>query len=184
MNLWLGPYPSEANAAYHRARSAGLSQVRAMVVGNVASFKDAWTFRRKLAAQVGCSVRTVQRALTQAKMEGLIGIARGKKTETPPGADRPVDCGWSHRWTIGWGKAGELVKQAVTAAKERAIARWLLRKMPSVSPVSTPAPDTLPTGQRPRGVNPNHRAWTAEELDAELARQAVALAERQRPPPT
>lgn len=159
---------SEARAAYQRARNSGLSPLRSLVIGSVASFKECWTFRRKLAAHVGCSVRTVQRALTQAKAEGLINTARAKKTDIPPNWQHgPVTCGWSHRWVIGWGKAGEAVKEAVNQAK----ARWFVRqtmheRKPTRSTVDQVAPKP-PVKQR---TEYQRRSWTAEELDAELAR--------------
>lgn len=153
--------------------------MRALVIGSVASFKECWTFRRNLAAKVGCSVRTVQRALTQAREEGLIGMARAKKTEVPPNWQHgPVTCGWSHRWTIGWGKAAEVVQDAVHAAK----ARWLV-KIASTPPKSTTAASGPPLDRRSLAPAPRteyqRRTWTAAELDAELERLAA-----EKPPPT
>lgn len=180
-SLWLGPVHTEARAAYQRAREAGLSTMRALVIGSVASFKECWAFRRKLAAKVGCSVRTVQRALTQARSEGLIGVARAKKGETPPNwAHGPVDCGWSHRWTIGWGAAATVVRDQVHAAK----ARWLIKHAlgPKVPGKAAAAPIVGST------MDPKRRKWTAEELDAELMKAAddarAAWERRQKPPPS
>src|SRR3972149_2480929 len=102
---WPGPAFVEARAAYERARSTGLSAARALVLGCIASFKDGWICRKNLADHTGLSVRTVQRAITQGKETGLIGVGRAKPNEIPPGMDRPVPCGWSHRWPIGWGAA-------------------------------------------------------------------------------
>lgn len=178
--LWLGPVHSEARAAYHRARDTGLSPLRSLVVGSIASFKECWAFRTKLAAHVGCSVRTVQRAITQAKSEGLIGVARAKKGEKPPNWDREVPCGWSHRWVIGWGRAGEAVKQAVDAAR----ARWIIRSA-MVAPAKPAEKPPVAESQAPRTygstMDPRHgprRRWTAAELDAELER----LERLKRPP--
>lgn len=151
--VWEGPYQSEGTAAFKRALEAGISLLRAFSLGNIGSFRDGWITRRKLASRAKCSVRTVQRAITQARQLGLLGVARAKKGEIPPGMDRPLDCGFSHRWTIGFGKAGEAVKQAVAVAR----VKYLTRKAASVSP---PKPEPKP-----------HRRWTPEELDAELARR-------------
>jgi DNA-binding transcriptional MocR family regulator len=175
--MWLGPVHSEARAAYHRARTTGLSPLRSLVIGTVASFKDCWTFRRNLAKQVGCSVRTVQRALTQARSEGLIGVARAKKTEVPPNWQHgPVTCGWSHRWVIGWGKAGEAVKEAVEAAK----ARWFVRhsmapKPPAPASYMTPAAKSVAPRSEFSGLR-----MTAAQIDAELER----LDALKKPPPS
>ena len=131
--LWIGPVHTEATAAYKRAREAGLTSARSLVVGTIASRKDGWMFRSTIAAKLGISIRTVQRAITQAKELGLMKVLlckyemQGKKrvyTETPPGLDGPIQNAWTHRWTIGWGMAGAAVKAAVDAAR----ARWLVRE--------------------------------------------------------
>jgi len=175
-SLWLGPVHTEARAGYQRARNAGLSPLRSLVIGTVASFKECWTFRKNIARKVGCSVRTVQRALTQARQEGLIGVARAKKNEVPPNWEHgPVTCGWSHRWVIGWGKAGQAVADAVHAAK----ARWLVKhaapqKTPTISPPIGSTMDPKPKRRQPPGGK-----WTAEYIDAELDRLAA-----EKPPPS
>jgi hypothetical protein len=172
--LWLGPSPATARDAYHRARAGGMTALRALVVGNIASHRDCWAFRKRLASQVGCSVRTVQRAITQAASMGLIGVARAKRGERPPGLDSEVPCGWSHRWIVGFGQAGAAVKRAVDAAR----ARWIARR--SVTPTSPGA--CVSKACRPKMAAPTFRrdkpSWTAEELDRELERLA-----REKPPP-
>ncbi len=183
--LWLGrAYHDEARAAYARARAVGLTSLRALVIGSIASFKDCWAHRRQLARHIGCSVRTVQRAITQAKAEGLIGVAHCKVQkidgrnvfEQPPGADRPVTCGWSHRWTVGWGKAGAAVKQAVEAARARFIVRAALhapktKAHPTLN-VSDPAKTEprwkrAPDGREWRNMDPDE---VKRELDSALER--------------
>jgi len=155
--------------------------MRALVIGSVASFKECWAFRRKLAAKVGCSVRTVQRALTQARSEGLIGLARAKKDEVPPGWQHgPVTCGWSHRWVMGWGKAGEAARDAVHAAK----ARWFVKHTLSSMPPKVAGAATE-TG-KPRTYKP--RPMTPDELDADLMAAVAAAREAserlKKPPPS
>jgi hypothetical protein len=173
--LWLGPVHTEARAAYTRARGRGLTPLRSLIVGTVASFKDCWAFRSKIAAFVGCSVRTVQRALTQARSEGLIGVARGKKNECPPNWKSPVACGWSHRWTVGWGKAGAAVRDAVDAAR----ARWLVRHaahLPARSHPTLAVAEPLKTGPRWK-VAPSGREWRSMGVD-EIERELAAALER------
>lgn len=180
--LWLGPVHSEAKAAFVRARAVGLTSLRALVVGNVASFKDCWAFRSKIARQVGCSVRTVQRALTQAREEGLIGVARAKKGECPPNWKKPVECGWSHRWTVGWGKAGAAIKQAVEAAR----ARWIVRHavhLPAKSHVTLNVASPEKTGPKWKTA-PDGREWrnmSAEDIERELNAALERVPEK--PPP-
>lgn len=161
---YLGSDWGTARYAEARAREAGLSALRAAVVGDIASFKDGWVFRSKLAAENDCSVRTVQRAITQAKGEGLIGVARAAKTEVPPGAKAPIPCGWSHRWTIGRELAGDELRAAIARAKLAQLTRRTLAAPPGVPH----APKQAPAAPR---------RYTPDELDAELQRLAdVAIA--------
>jgi hypothetical protein len=159
LGMWIGPSPHEAVAGYNRAREQGMSPLRALAFGQIASFRDGWVFRSKIAKRIGASVRTVGRAIRQAKDLGLLGTARAKKTEIPPGLERPLVCGWSHRWIIGWGKAGEAVKLAVNAARARRLTKLTAK------------------GLRPV-AQPQRRRWTAEQLERELELRA-----RQVPPP-
>lgn len=176
---WLGDSYYEAQAAFHRARRAGLSILRSLVVGNIASFKDCWTFRSNIASFLGISVRTVQRGITDAKAQGLIGVGRvageKAKTEIPPGKGkdgkpfRPFACGWCHRWTIGWGKAGEAVKEAVEAAR----ARWLVKhaihlpeRAHATLNVNAPGKSAPRTKLSPSGRE--LRTMTREEIQREL----------------
>jgi hypothetical protein len=174
--LWLGPSPNEARAAYGRARESGMSALRALVVGNIASHRDCWAFRAKLAQKVGCSVRTVQRAITQATSLGLIGVARAKPNEKPPGVGHVVPCGWSHRWTVGWGRAGAAVKRAVDAAR----ARFTLRRASRPLPRDACAAKARQCGGKAPQLG---RTWTAAELDAELALVPRTPNVPERPPP-
>jgi hypothetical protein len=138
-----------------------MSAGRALVLGTIASFKQCWMFRRKIAEHTGLSVRTVQRAITQGRELGLMGTARAKPNEVPPGLDKPVVCGWSHRWVVGWGLAVARAKEAVERAR--------LRRLAKLAAPDAPAPKRPP--------NPRQRHYTAEELDAELLRLA------EKPPP-
>ena len=175
--LWLGPFVAEARGAYLRARQAGMSAIRALVLGNIASFREGWMFRKNLALQVGCSVRTAQRAITQAKELGLLGVARAKPKEIPPGLDGPLPFGWSHRWTIGWGQAGAAIKKAIELARLKFTLRRSSRPMPS-TPCETAKPKTCAERSPHQG-----RTWTPAELDAELERAAHAQPPREKPPP-
>lgn len=167
--IFMGPVAAEGRAMYQRAREAGISPLRSLILGNVASFKDCWAFRRKLADFAKCSVRTVQRALTQAVSEGLIGKARNKPGEKPPNWDNEVPCGWSHRWTIGWGAAAKEVAERVAAAK----ARWLVKVAVQTTPTKAPgkpAPAGVAPKAQPTSRPEYRRKMTAQELDAELER--------------
>jgi len=172
--LWLGPDGAEARAAYARARAAGMNLLRSMVIGCIASFRDGWAFRHTIARKVGCSVRTVQRAINEGRALGLIQVFRAKKGERPPGCSTPLKCGWSHRITVGFGRAAAAALAAVAAAR----VKWMLRHPPKM-----PAP-TLAAGcqadkrgtpivralTKPPPTPNQRRTWTAEEIDAELER--------------
>lgn len=161
---YLGSDWGTARVAEARAREAGLSALRAGIIGDIASFKDGWVFRSKLAAENDCSVRTVQRAITQAKNEGLIGVARAKENEVPPGAAGPIPCGWSHRWTVGRELAGDELRAAIARAK----LAQLTRRMGAPSSAGVPHAPKPP---------PPPRRYSSDELDAELQRLAdVAIA--------
>lgn len=128
-------------------------------------------------------MRTVQRALTQARSEGLIGLARAKKTEVPPGWQHgPVTCGWSHRWVIGWGQAGQAVADRVHAAKARWMVKIAMAGTPT-KPSQAPADKRNLSATTPR-TERQRRNWTAAELDAELDRLEAAGAPPWRAPPT
>lgn len=154
---WPGPHHWEAKQAYIRAREAGLSLARSWIVGGIASFQDAWIFRSKLAKFFRLSVRTVQRAITEAHAVGLIGKARAKQGEIPPGANTPIPCGWSHRWTIGWGKAADVARAEIEQTRVARAAKAAIKT-------------TVTFVSKARRQDRPARRWTAEELDAELAR--------------
>lgn len=170
--MWLGPFAAEALEAFHRALEQGLTTSRALVVGQVASFQDCWAFRSRIAERLGISSRTVQRALTEAQDLGLIGKARAKKGEVPPGLTNEVHCGWSHRWTIGWGQAADRARAAIAQARMVRLAKKLLAAPIPKAEVERRAAAQVKAEQvsRERWTT-TPRRWTAEELDAELARR-------------
>lgn len=159
--LWPGPHTQEAVKAFHRAIESGMVSLRALVVGCVASFRDCWAFQSQIAKRCGCSVRTVQRALRQARELGLIECHRSKRNENAPGLGKPVPCGWSHRWAVGWGLVGDAVKQAINIARAKMTIPGVFRRIKKRKPTPEPRP----------------KRWTVEEIDAELARRQA-----QRPP--
>lgn len=176
--MWLGPDAAEARRVFGRGLEAGMTALRALILGQVASFRDCYAFRSTIARRVGCHIRTVARAFAQATELGMLGRARAKRDERTPGdpqsgGGRVIPCGWSHRWIVGRGKQG----QAADAAEAGARARWLVKRA-----FEAPKPNaaTAPTAAKPKAPERAHfrRAVTAEELDAMLAREA-----RERPPP-
>ena len=165
---WIGPDHHEARLQEQLARSEGLTVARARVVGHIGSMRDCWAFRRKLADAVGVSVRTVQRAITQAKELGLIDVHRAKENEVPPGAKGPIPCGWSHRWAIARGMGIAAAAAAVAAARVRAAARAATRAVRAMA-------------RRGRHERTAHNAES--ERRRALARQFVEDVQSGREPP-
>jgi DNA-binding transcriptional MocR family regulator len=126
-----------------------------LVLGVIASFKNGWISRRAIARHLRISVRTVQRAISEAKSLGLLGVARFKPNEVPPGAKAPITCGGSHRWTIGWGLAGKAVQNAIAKAR----ARWLSRAAAAATALAFGATSPGPAG------SPRLRSWEVERVD-------------------
>lgn len=153
--LWPGPYGQEAVRAFHRATEAGMNTLRSLVVGSVGSFRDCWMFQRELAKRLGCSARTVQRALRQARDLGLVQCHRSKPQEKAPVLGKIVDCGWSHRWAVGWGVAAEAAKCAVSVARMARIIPGAFGHRRKAVPERAP------------------QRWTAEQINAELARRSA-----------
>jgi len=169
---YLGPNFHEGRHAQQRAREAGLSSARAEVIGNIASQPDLFAFRETIAEQVGCSVRTVARALKQGVEEGLIRVHLCKKGEKTP-TGRKLNCRWSHRWFVGRGLAAAAAVAAIAAAK-------LARVTRAASRAALPPRQPVPRGSKAR---PAPRRWTPEEIEAELAKLPPDPPELAKPPP-
>lgn len=152
--MWPGEFPNEATRAFNRAIEAGMTSLRSLVIGSVGSFRDCWMFQGSIAKRIGCSIRTVQRALRQGRELGLIECHRSKPKEKAPGIGRTLPCGWSHRWLIGWGRSNDAVKKLVNVARAQRIVSGAFRNRPK-------------TPEKPA----THRRWSAEEIEAELARR-------------
>jgi DNA-binding Lrp family transcriptional regulator len=114
-------------------------------------------FQRQIAQKVGCSLRTVQRALKQARELGLIICHRSKPNEKAPGLGKVVECGWSHRWAVGWGEAVEAARVAVNVARAKVA-----------------LPGAFGSRRKPPPHPAPRKRWTVEEIDAELARRSQA----------
>lgn len=54
--------------------------------------------------QIRGRVRTIQRAVRQAKAMGVLVSRRLRRGERPPGARQPITCGGAVRRFIAWGK--------------------------------------------------------------------------------
>lgn len=174
-SMWMGSDHLEAQALFRRLIEAGLTAARAFAVAQIGSFSsgNGWVFRKAMAKHGSCSVRTVQRGLTQAADLGIIGKARAKKNEIPPGADGPIACRFSNRWVIGRGKAGRALKECIERQRLARTARKAVEASRKGERMARPP-------IRPEYQN---RTFTAAEIEAELAKElpdAISSAARRR----
>ncbi len=178
---WHGPDIAEAAAAYARAIAAEISELRARVIGSISSWKDCWATQGKLAEFHNCSVRTVQRALHDARQNGLICCAFSKPGEKPPGAAQPMNFKWSHRWTPGRGLAGKALQAAINAARAAAVICKIIPKRTFNEPQRI-AKAKAKLRNPPSHLTREQRArWIEEQM--ELEPSVLHLDEREPKPP-
>jgi hypothetical protein len=104
-------------AILEHCKAAGMSWLRAYAIACLASVAEngiCWQFQSKVArfmlgrgateAQVRGRIRTIQRAVRQAKEMGVLVSRRLRRGERPPGARQPITCGGAYRRFIAWGK--------------------------------------------------------------------------------
>ena len=118
-----GPYRSEALAILEHCKAAGMSWKRAYAVACFASEGRkgmCWKFQSTVARFTGYNMRTIQRAVRQAKGMGVLVSRRLRRGERPPGARQPITCGGALRRFIAWGKpkAQRLALRARYALRE------------------------------------------------------------------
>lgn len=148
MMLFGGPFQSEAKKAYALAVAEGWRGKGPIVYAELVSHgKNPWLFQSSIAAAVGCAVRTVQRWLRRMRDEGLLQCWRGKKKEIPPGAVKPLKCGFSNRAVTLWNAIGERFEQLRAELAAKAAAKRDARRA-------------------------RYRPRTVAEIDAELAKTA------------
>jgi Helix-turn-helix domain len=102
-----GPFRSEALAILEHCKDAGMSWQRAYAIACLASMAEGgicWTFQSTVARFTGYSVRTIQRAVRQAKSMGVLVSRRLRRGERPPRARQPITCGGALRRFIAWAK--------------------------------------------------------------------------------
>lgn len=119
-----GPHRSEAERIQKHCVDAGMSWKRAYAVACMASIGEVcWMFQSTVAVFTGSSVRTIQRAMRQAKALGVLVSRRLRRGERPEGARQPITCGGALRRFTAWG-----VPAARAAARYAKHAlRWIWR---------------------------------------------------------
>lgn len=82
-----------------------------------------WKFQSSVAKYLDISVRTVQRAVRQAKSLGVLVSRRLRRGEQPQGARQRITCGGALRRFVSWG----LPQARAMARYARYRLRWLWR---------------------------------------------------------
>ena len=136
MNLGValpGPYRREAMAILEHCKEAGMSWLRAYAVACLASEAEngiCWKFQSNVARfmlgrdadpkRIRGRMRTIQRAVRQARAMGVLTSRRLRRGERPPGARQPITCGGALRRFVAWGKpkAQALALRAKYALRE------------------------------------------------------------------
>lgn len=99
-----GVHRREALFVFRFALQEQMSWKRAHCLAVAASFgAQSWVFQGTVAKWVKCSVRTVQRAMNEAKTLGILWSRRSRQGEVPPNARGSLKCGCAIRTFTAWG---------------------------------------------------------------------------------
>jgi hypothetical protein len=139
----------QAEAVHRWALAHGMSRPRAWLLACGASYgRKFFTFQKTLAEFTGFKIRTVQRAMRQAKDLGILVSKRIRRGERPEGGRGPLTCGGAMRTIIGWGLKdapatvlrlrSALREQYRRAALEEAL-RAAVAEFRSLAPLAPPA---------------------------------------------
>lgn len=106
--LFLPPVPGvhrrEAYFVFRFALQEQMSWKRAHALAVAASYgAKSWVFQSNIAKWANCSVRTVQRAINEAKTLGILWSRRSRQGEIPPNGRGPLKCGCAIRTFSAWG---------------------------------------------------------------------------------
>lgn len=99
-----GVHRREALFVFRFAIGQGMSFKRAHCLAVAASYGEkSWVFQKTVANWAKCSMRTVQRAMNEAKILGIIYSRRSRQGEVPPNARGSLKCGCAIRTFTAWG---------------------------------------------------------------------------------
>jgi hypothetical protein len=99
-----GVHRREALAVFRFALYERMSWKRAHALAIAASYgENCWAFQKRIAEWAKCSVRTVQRAMNEAKTLGIIRSRRSRRGEIPQNGRGPLKCGFAMRTFTAWG---------------------------------------------------------------------------------
>lgn len=198
-SLFVGRSGELGAAAVEVALRAGASGNAALLFGSIASLngKPFWVLRTNLKDLYKVSTRTITRYFRQLVDLELIVNEPAPLGAIHPGLSRSLPYRPWYKWAIGlpqmrdairarsrdtyqkWVKSFEAARQErVTRTKLGAIIGQVWQRRP---------PKPVPRADSSYRTDPPRRAWTADELDAELARVPVGStldASPERPPDT
>lgn len=99
-----GRFREEADRVFRFCEEHGFSAKRAYALACFASFgEQTWTFQSTLSTYTGFCVRTIQRAVRQAKKFGVLITKRIPRGARPQGAEKHLDCGAAWKRFVSWG---------------------------------------------------------------------------------
>lgn len=120
-----GPHRREAEQIQRHCVDQGMSWKRAYAVACMASIGQiCWTFQSTVHEYTGISVRTIQRAVAQAKKLGVLVSRRLRRNEQPPGGRGPLSCGGALRRFTAWGMS----QHRMLARCAKYALRWMWRE--------------------------------------------------------
>lgn len=99
-----GVHRREALSIFRFALDQGMTWKRAHALAAAASYGEKWYgFQKTVAEWAKCCVRTVQRAVDEAKTLGILHSRRAKKGEILHGMRGYPKCGYAIRTFTAWG---------------------------------------------------------------------------------
>ena len=135
-----GVHRREALFVFRFALLQEMSWKRAHCLAVAASYgQKSWVFQGTIAKHVKCSVRTVQRAMNEAKMLGILWSRRSRQGEVPPNARGSLKCGCAIRTFAAWGlrsirRVGAVcARYALSDAHRRMAAAEKAREKPDIA---------------------------------------------------
>lgn len=196
-SIFVGPAGELGAAAVEVALRAGVCGNAALLFGSIVSLngKPFWVLRRNLKDLYSVSTRTITRYFRQLVDAGLIVNKPAPIGAIHPGLTTDLPYRPWYKWAIGLPQMRDAIREKSKATYQKWLAGFEQARQERVTrtklgdiigqvfhgmrpPKPAPRPDSSVAPEPPR------RTWTAEELDAELARIPVGstMGAVERPP--
>lgn len=182
--LFEGPNGMLGAAAVKAALAAGVNGNTALLFGRLCSFngRPFWELRKNLSELFRVSTRQVTRYFRELVDAGLIVNKPAPLGVIHPGCAKPLPFRPWYKWAIGLPE----LRQAVKAGSKEAYVRWrdgfeasrkervTRTKLGAIIGSIVHQKSHAPAKRPQSAEDAQPRRWTPEEIDAELAHQAVA----------